>query len=73
MMSLINAVQIISAILLVVFIIAQQRGSGLGSIAGSGGGNQVFTSRRGVEKVMFNITIVLIAIFVISSLLAFLL
>ncbi|KKP38363.1 MAG: hypothetical protein UR28_C0017G0011 [Candidatus Peregrinibacteria bacterium GW2011_GWF2_33_10] len=72
MHTIVQITQIISAILLVIFILAQQRGSGLGSMAGYGG-NQVFTSRRGAEKVIFNITIILTVIFVSSSILIFVL
>ncbi|OGJ51978.1 preprotein translocase subunit SecG [Candidatus Peregrinibacteria bacterium RIFOXYB2_FULL_32_7] len=69
-MEIIKFIQIISAILLTIFIIAQQRGSGLGSIAGTSS-NQVFTSRRGPEKIIFNATVVLLAVFVLSSLIMF--
>ena len=67
----IQIVQIISAVLLVVFILAQERGSGLGALSGSA--NQVFTSRRGVEKVVFNVTVLLIITFVVSSILMYVL
>ncbi|OHA47192.1 MAG: preprotein translocase subunit SecG [Candidatus Terrybacteria bacterium RIFCSPLOWO2_01_FULL_44_24] len=48
---------IVVSILLMVSILLQQRGTGLGSAFG-GEGN-VFASRRGVEKVLFMFSIVL--------------
>ena len=51
---------IIVAILLVVAILLQQRGTGLG--ATFGGEGNVFASRRGFEKVLFILSIVLTAL-----------
>jgi len=59
--------QIIFAILLVIAILLQQRGSGLG-IAFGGEGN-VYRSRRGIEKTLFFATIVLAILFCASALL----
>ncbi len=48
--------QIIIAVALVVTIILQQKGSGVGGVFG--GGSEVYRSRRGVEKIMHYATIV---------------
>lgn len=56
--------QIIFAVLLVVLILLQQQGSGLGSTFG-GEGN-FYRSKRGLEKVFFYLTIVLIVLFAAS-------
>ncbi len=48
---------IIVAILLMVSILLQQRGTGLG--AAFGGEGNVFASRRGVERVLFLLSIIL--------------
>lgn len=53
--------QIILAVLLMMAILLQQRGSGLGMAFG-GQGN-VYRSRRGIEKLLFYATIVIAALF----------
>ena len=59
-------VMIGSAVLLVVAIILQQRGATLG--AGFGASGELYTTRRGVDKSLFEATIVLAVIFVVSIL-----
>ena len=56
----------ISAILMVILILLQQRGASLG--AGSGGSGELYTTRRGLEKTMFNVTVVFAVVFVLSIL-----
>lgn len=57
--------QIIIAILLIASILIQAKGSGLGEAWG--GSSEFFSSRRGVEKYIFTATIVLSALFLITS------
>lgn len=57
----------ISGILMVVCILLQQRGASLG--AGFGSSGELFTTRRGTDKSLYEATIVLSVIF-IGSLLA---
>jgi len=66
MVNFFKIIQIIFAILLVVFILLQQRGSGLGMAFG-GEGN-VYRSRRGIEKFLFAATIVVAVLFCASAL-----
>ncbi len=58
-------VQIIISGTLMVIILLQAKGSGLGGIFGGDG--SVYKSRRGVEKTLFNITIGLSIVFFILS------
>lgn len=58
-------VQIILSIALVVLVLMQTKG-GLGSIFGGEG--SVYHRRRGVEKILFQITIVLSVVFFLSAL-----
>jgi preprotein translocase subunit SecG len=51
-------VQIIISILLVVLILMQAKGSGLGSLFGGEAGS-ITKTRRGLEKTLFQITVVL--------------
>jgi preprotein translocase subunit SecG len=53
---------IITSIALIISVILQSRGAGLGSLSGGDAGS-IFTARRGVEKTLFRITIVLSVIF----------
>lgn len=60
---------IITSILIVVFILIQGRGAGLGSAWGGGG--ETFQTRRGIEKLTMRITVFLIIIFFIISVINF--
>jgi preprotein translocase subunit SecG len=61
--------QIVISVALVVAILLQMKKSGLGGLFGGSGGGTVYTTRRGVERTLFNITIGLaIAFFVITIL-----
>ncbi len=66
-----NALQIIQIILslaLVIVIILQARGQGLGSLFGGGdAGMGITKTRRGLERTLFQITIVLAILFLINA------
>ncbi len=53
-----------SAVLMMLAILLQQRGASLG--AGFGGSSELYTSRRGLDKNLFEATIVLAVVFVLS-------
>jgi len=55
-----------SAILMVLCILLQQRGASLG--AGFGSSGELYTTRRGLDKSLFDTTVVLAVIFVFSIL-----
>ncbi len=63
----INVAQILVAISLTLVILFQAKGSDVGGIFGgsTGGGN--FRTRRGIEKTLFQLTIVLAVVFLIIS------
>lgn len=63
----IRIIQIILAVASIVFILLQARGAGLGSAFGGSSAGSVFKTRRGVEKLIFNITIVFVVLFAIVS------
>ncbi len=62
----IATVQIVISVLLGVCILVQGRGAGLGS--SFGGASEFYRSKRGVERLLFTATIVLIGLFFLSSL-----
>jgi preprotein translocase subunit SecG len=60
---------IITSISLIIAVILQNKGTGLGGLTGNDSGG-VFTARRGIEKTLFWITIVLAVLFVVLTLVA---
>jgi preprotein translocase subunit SecG len=59
--------QMILAVALITAILLQQRGTGLGGAFG--GEVTAYRSRRGIERTLFRLTIVLAVLFVVFSLL----
>jgi len=57
-----NIALIVTSIALITSIIMQSKGGGLGLLSGSDAGG-VFTARRGIEKVLFWITVIFSVIF----------
>lgn len=58
-------IQIILAVLLILVILIQQKGAGLGSTFG--GEMAIYRTKRGAEKLLFYATIVLSVLFILSS------
>jgi preprotein translocase subunit SecG len=68
MQTYLNIIQIVLSVALVLAILVQVRGGGLGGIFGQA--DTVFRTRRGVERTLFRITLVLIVLFIIVSILS---
>ncbi len=66
-LTVIQIVQIILGIALIVSILLQARGAGLGSVFGGTG--TVFKTRRGIDRLLFRITIVFAILFCLVSVL----
>ena len=66
----IRIIQIILSVAVIVFILLQARGAGLGSAFGGSGSGAVFKTRRGVERLIFNLTIIFVILFAAVSLLS---
>ncbi|MFH1032835.1 MAG: preprotein translocase subunit SecG [Chloroflexota bacterium] len=60
--------QIVIAIALILALLLQVRGGGLGGIFGQP--DAVFRTKRGIEKTLFQLTIILVVLFVIVSVVA---
>lgn len=67
MSQLIFLSQIISGIILIVLILLQQKGTGLGTAFG--GEISFYSTRRGAEKLIFYLTIITAAAFILLSIL----
>lgn len=68
MQTYLNVVQIILSIALILVILLQVRGGGLGGIFGQS--DTVYRTKRGVEKTLFQLTIALAILFIIISILS---
>ncbi|MCJ7743585.1 MAG: preprotein translocase subunit SecG [Dehalococcoidales bacterium] len=58
--------QIVLSVALVLAVLLQVRGGGLGGIFGQA--DTVYRTRRGMEKTLFQLTIILVVLFIIISL-----
>lgn len=56
-------IQVVVSIALIVLIILQERSAGISGIFGGGDGGTLYQTRRGVERVIFISTVVLVIIF----------
>lgn len=64
--TILQIVTVVSAILMMIAVLLQQRGASLG--AGFGGSSELYTTRRGLDKNLFEVTIFLSIVFVLSIL-----
>ena len=64
--TLLQIITVGSSILMIVAILLQQRGASLG--AGFGSSGELYTTRRGLDKNLFEVSVVLAVIFVLSIL-----
>ena len=62
MVTYLNIALIIISVLLILSVILQSKGAGLGGLTGADTGS-IFTARRGVERTLFWVTIVLSVVF----------
>ncbi len=70
--NILAGIQIAISLILILAVLLQQRGSGVGSLfggPGAGGGGEFYRSRRGFEKLLFYLTIVMGCFLVVTSIL----
>lgn len=60
-MIIINILQLITSVLLIILILFQERGSGLSQTFG--GGSESYGARRGMERWLFNFTVLVAVAF----------
>jgi len=68
MQTYLNIAQIVLSVALILIILLQVRGGGLGGIFGQP--DAVYRTKRGVEKTLFQLTIALVVIFIILALIS---
>ena len=66
MKSVLLVINIVLSVLIIIFILVQGKGAGLGSAWGGGG--EMFQTRRGMEKIILWLTMIFIVIFFAVSL-----
>lgn len=64
--TILQFVNVGSAVLMIVSILLQQRGASLG--AGFGSSGELYTTRRGIDKNLFEVSIIFAVIFILSIL-----
>ena len=65
MQTYLNISQIVLAVALILIVLLQVKGGGLGGIFGQA--DTVYRTKRGLEKTMFQLTIVLAVLFIIIA------
>ncbi len=68
MQTYLNVAQIVLSVALIMAILLQVRGGGLGGIFGQA--DTVYRTKRGVEKTLFQLTIALVVMFIIVAMVA---
>jgi preprotein translocase subunit SecG len=65
-----NILQIVVSVTLIVVVLLQAKGSGFGAALGGMSGGSVYRTKRGLEKTLFQATILLIIVFIFVSFLS---
>lgn len=68
MQTYLSIAQIVLSVALILIILLQVRGGGLGGIFGQP--DAVYRTKRGVEKTLFQLTIALVVIFIVLALIS---
>ncbi|MCA9383305.1 preprotein translocase subunit SecG [Candidatus Dojkabacteria bacterium] len=64
--NILNAIEVFLSVVLIILILLQQQGSGLGTMFGGAGGES-YRSKRGAEKLLFNLSIASLVFFVVNG------
>lgn len=65
-----NILQIIVSVTLILVVLLQVKGSGFGAALGGMSGGGVYRTKRGLEKTLFQATILLVIVFIFVSFLS---
>lgn len=69
-MNIWNIITLASVVAMTILILIQTRGAGLGAGLGGSGSSEMNTTRRGADKTIFNLTIIMAVTFALSILLS---
>jgi preprotein translocase subunit SecG len=67
---LLNVLQILISLILIVVVLLQVKGSGFGAALGGMSGGGVYRTKRGLERTLFQATIMLVIAFILVSFLS---
>ncbi len=67
---LMNILQIVVSVILILIILLQVKGSGFGAALGGMSGGSVYRTKRGLERTLFQATIILTIVFIFISFLS---
>lgn len=67
---LLNVLQILVSVLLILAVLLQVKGSGFGAALGGMTGGSTFRTKRGLERTLFQATILLVIVFIFVSFLS---
>jgi preprotein translocase subunit SecG len=67
---MLNILQIVVSAILIVVVLLQVKGSGFGAALGGMSGGSVYRTKRGLERTLFQATILLIVVFIFISFLS---
>ncbi len=65
-----NILQIAISVILIVVILLQVKGSGFGAALGGMSGGSVYRTKRGLERTLFQATVILAVVFIFVSFLS---
>jgi preprotein translocase subunit SecG len=65
-----NVLQIVISVILIMMILLQVKGSGFGAALGSMSGGSEFRTKRGLERTLFQATIIMTIVFIFVSFLS---
>lgn len=64
---MLNILQIIVSAILITVVLLQVKGSGFGAALGGMSGGSVYRTKRGLERTLFQVTIILVVVFITVS------
>lgn len=67
---LLQVLQIAISAILIIVVLLQVKGSGFGAALGGMSGGSVFRTKRGLERTLFQATIILVIVFIFVSFLS---
>lgn len=64
---MLNILQIVVSVILITVVLLQVKGSGFGAALGGMSGGSVYRTKRGLERTLFQVTVILVVVFITVS------